>query len=219
VARRWRLNPPPNWPSLPDGWEPGPDWAPRREWGPAPVGWTLWRREGRGAWLARHRRRAGLGSAAVLTIFVALAGPPATGTFQGAVPPSAHAAPTVTNAAAEPLTPGDRPRAEPAVRLQRRTPPASRERRPAALVETTRSAIEPSAGPHERRRRAAAAPEPSPTPSTDPCPQEPGASATPSAAPEADPFTAGDEPGGCPGEGERAAFPLPTTSGSPDPPD
>jgi len=125
----------------------------------------------------------------------------------------------VTNAAAEPLTPGDRPRAEPAVRLQRRTPPASRERRPAALVETTRSAIEPSAGPHERRRRAAAAPEPSPTPSTDPCPQEPGASATPSAAPEADPFTAGDEPGGCPGEGERAAFPLPTTSGSPDPPD
>ena len=213
VARRWRLNPPPNWPTLPEGWEPGPDWAPRREWGPAPVGWTLWRREGRGAWLVRHRRTAGLGSAAVLTIFVALAAPPATGRFQPAVPPSAHAAPSVTDAVAEPLTPGDRPRAEPVVRLQRRTPSASRDRRPvAASVETTGSAIVPSAGPHDRRHKAVLPPAPAPTPSEAACAEEPGASATPTSAPGEEPFTTGD----CPGE--RAAFPWPTTSGSPDPP-
>jgi hypothetical protein len=220
VARRWRLNPPPNWPTLPDGWEPGPDWAPQREWGPAPVGWTLWRREGRGAWLARHRRRAGLGSAAVLTIFVALAGPPATGTFQESVPPPQAAPPRVTDAAADPLTPGDRPRAEPAVRLQRRTPPASRERRPgAAPGETTGASIVPSADPRDRHRRAVAAPEPSTTPSGAPCPSAPGASAMPSATAEFDPFTTGAETGDCPGEGARIAPPRPTASGSPDAPD
>jgi len=219
VARRWRLNPPPNWPTLPDGWEPGPDWAPRREWGPAPVGWTLWRREGRGAWLARHRRTAGLGSAAALTIFVALAGPPATGTFQDAAPRPAQAAPSATGAAAAPLSP-DRQRAEPVVRLQRRTPPASRERRPAAAsAATTGAAIEPSAGPRDRRRKTVTAPGPSATTSAALCPpEESGASATPSASPGSDPFLAG-EPGGCPGEGERIGFPRPTTSGSPDPPD
>jgi hypothetical protein len=221
VARRWRLNPPPNWPTLPEGWEPGPDWAPKREWGPAPAGWTLWRREGRGAWLARHRRTAGLGSAAVLTIFVALAGPPATGTFQNTAPPRVQAAPSVTDAAAEPLTPGDRPLAEPVIRLQRRTPPASRERRPAAAAATaTTGAAARSDRPRDRRRTRFMPAEPSATPSQDPCPPEgPGASAAPSATPEWDPFVAGSETGECPGEGERIGFPRPTPSGSPDPPD
>jgi hypothetical protein len=218
VARRWRLNPPPNWPTLPEGWEPGPDWAPKREWGPAPAGWTLWRREGRGAWLARHRRTAGLGSAAVLTICVALAGPPATGTFQRATPPPAQAAPSVTDAAADPLTPGDRPRAEPVVRLQRRPAPASRERRPAAAAEaaTTVSGVERSHGPRDRRRKRAVAPEPSATPSVVVCPPAPGASGAPEPTPEFDPFVAGEQTGECPGEG---ASPRPTPSGSPDPPD
>ena len=225
VARRWRLNPPPNWPSLPDGWEPGPDWVPQREWGPAPVGWTLWRREGRGAWLVRHRRSAGLGSAAVLTIFVALAGPPATGTLDGTVPEPAQAAPSVTGGAARPLTPSERPLTEPAVRMRRRTPPASRERRPAAaaIAETKSATIVPSADPRDRRR-AVTAPEPSETPSTLLCPTEPESpepeppAPDATAVPVAEPLVAGSEPdGGCAGD-ENAGSLHPTTSGSPNPP-
>jgi hypothetical protein len=44
VVRRWRLNPPPNWP-VPPGAELDPDWRPDPTWGPPPVGWLLWHRE------------------------------------------------------------------------------------------------------------------------------------------------------------------------------
>jgi hypothetical protein len=37
-----RLNPPPNWPAAPRGWQPGPEWQPDPAWGPAPEGWPLW---------------------------------------------------------------------------------------------------------------------------------------------------------------------------------
>jgi len=130
VGRRWRLNPPPNWPVLPDGWEPAPDWSPDPAWGPAPVGWTLWRRERRGAWLRRHRRSAGIGSAAVLTLFVALAGPPSSGTFSDTAPGAVALGvpPPAGGTMIAPGTPPDR-EADPPIRLERRLPPASRERR------------------------------------------------------------------------------------------
>ncbi len=37
-----RFNPPPNWPSPPEGFEPPPGWQPDPAWGPAPEGWQLW---------------------------------------------------------------------------------------------------------------------------------------------------------------------------------
>lgn len=37
-----RFNPPPNWPSAPQGWQPPPGWAPDPSWPPAPEGWQLW---------------------------------------------------------------------------------------------------------------------------------------------------------------------------------
>jgi hypothetical protein len=151
VARRWRLNPPPNWPALPDGWEPAPDWTPDPEWGPAPVGWTLWRRERRGAWLLRHRRTAGVGTAAALTLFVTLAGPPSSGTLAGGAPePAALAAPPpLGGALVVPQTPPDRPQAEPAVRMERRASP-SREHHPASR---TRQKLVAAPLPTETRER------------------------------------------------------------------
>lgn len=35
------FNAPPNWPTPPTGWTPGPDWTPPTEWGPAPDGWDF----------------------------------------------------------------------------------------------------------------------------------------------------------------------------------
>jgi hypothetical protein len=137
VARRWRLNPPPNWPTLPDGWEPDRDWSPDPAWGPAPVGWTLWHRERRSAWLVRHRRSAGIGSAAALTLFVALAGPPSSGTLTEATPAEPDGAPRTPGAALVPRTPPDRPQTEPVVKLERRFPSASRDRRPAPRAAAT----------------------------------------------------------------------------------
>lgn len=37
-----RFNPPPNWPRLPDGWSPPPDWRPDPSWPQPPWGWPLW---------------------------------------------------------------------------------------------------------------------------------------------------------------------------------
>jgi len=151
VGRRWRLNPPPNWPVLPDGWEPAPDWSPDPAWGPAPVGWTLWRRERRGAWLRRHRRSAGIGSAAVLTLFVALAGPPSSGTFSDTAPGAvALGVPPVGGTMIAPEAPPDRPQADPPIRLERRLPPASRERR---ATPRSRARVVAAPAPTEARER------------------------------------------------------------------
>ena len=37
-----RFNPPPNWPTAPEGWEPHDGWMPPADWGPAPTGWAFW---------------------------------------------------------------------------------------------------------------------------------------------------------------------------------
>lgn len=38
----YRLNPPPGWPPVPDGFVPPPGWRPDPAWPPAPPGWQLW---------------------------------------------------------------------------------------------------------------------------------------------------------------------------------
>jgi hypothetical protein len=38
----YRLNPPPGWPPVPDGFVPPPGWQPDPAWPPAPPGWQLW---------------------------------------------------------------------------------------------------------------------------------------------------------------------------------
>lgn len=38
----WRFNPPPGWPTQPEGWIPPPSWAPDPTWPPAPPGWQFW---------------------------------------------------------------------------------------------------------------------------------------------------------------------------------
>lgn len=40
-----RFDPPPNWPAMPEGWQPGPGWRPNPSWGPPPYGWQLWRED------------------------------------------------------------------------------------------------------------------------------------------------------------------------------
>lgn len=37
-----RFNPPPNWPSPPEGFVPPPGWQPDPSWEPAPEGWQFW---------------------------------------------------------------------------------------------------------------------------------------------------------------------------------
>jgi len=37
-----RLNPPPGWPSAPQGWTPPPGWQPDPSWPAPPPGWNLW---------------------------------------------------------------------------------------------------------------------------------------------------------------------------------
>ena len=37
-----RFNPPPGWPTPPDGFNPPPDWQPDPAWPPAPYGWPFW---------------------------------------------------------------------------------------------------------------------------------------------------------------------------------
>jgi hypothetical protein len=217
---------------MPDDWEPGHDWSPEPDWGPAPVGWTLWRRERRAAWLLRHRRSAGLGSAAVLTIFVALAGPPASGTFEQ---PGAGAAmaPPPTGAALVPQQ-DHRPGTEPVVRLQRRTPEATSVRRPATvqLAATTRPTTAVTAHPGGRRLPAGnPGPEPSTSlrrcPPASPAPGEASVSPTPGETSTTGSGGANDSDlghvqvvshsSGCPGSREGRS-PSPTTSGWPEPP-
>ena len=36
------FNPPPGWPTPPEGWQPGPDWTPDPRWQTAPSGWQFW---------------------------------------------------------------------------------------------------------------------------------------------------------------------------------
>jgi hypothetical protein len=38
----YRLNPPPGWPPVPQGFTPPPGWQPDPSWPPAPPGWQLW---------------------------------------------------------------------------------------------------------------------------------------------------------------------------------
>jgi Domain of unknown function (DUF4190)/Septum formation len=38
----YRLNPPPGWPPVPDGFVPPPGWQPDPSWPPPPPGWQLW---------------------------------------------------------------------------------------------------------------------------------------------------------------------------------
>jgi hypothetical protein len=47
VARTF--NPPPDWPSAPQGWAPPPGWEPDPTWPPVPDGWDLWVEEARPA--------------------------------------------------------------------------------------------------------------------------------------------------------------------------
>jgi hypothetical protein len=226
VARRWRLNPPPNWPALPDGWEPDRDWSPDPAWGPAPVGWTLWRRERRSTWLLRHRRSAGVGSAAVLTLLVTLVGPPSAGTFSDAAPDAeAAAVPSRAGALVVPGNPPDRPQAEPAVRLQRRPAP-SRERRAAMRSRAAVPApVETRDGVYRRlpgRGPNAGAPEcpPAATPTRD-ASGEPTPTSSPDTRTEDVLLVAFSRPSsGCDGEdGEGGgSTPGPTGSSSPEPP-
>jgi hypothetical protein len=37
-----RFNPPPGWPSPPEGWRPAPNWKPDPKWPQPPAGWQLW---------------------------------------------------------------------------------------------------------------------------------------------------------------------------------
>ncbi len=37
-----RFNPPPGWPTPPNGWQPASDWVPDARWPPAPQGWQFW---------------------------------------------------------------------------------------------------------------------------------------------------------------------------------
>lgn len=37
-----RYNPPPTWPTAPEGWQPPPGWEPDPSWPAAPEGWQLW---------------------------------------------------------------------------------------------------------------------------------------------------------------------------------
>jgi hypothetical protein len=37
-----RFNPPPNWPTPPEGFTPEPGWKPDPSWPPPPEGWQLW---------------------------------------------------------------------------------------------------------------------------------------------------------------------------------
>ena len=37
-----RLNPPPGWPPVPEGWTPPPGWQPNPAWPDPPPGWVLW---------------------------------------------------------------------------------------------------------------------------------------------------------------------------------
>lgn len=36
------FNPPPGWPAMPSGWEPGPEWTPSPSWPAAPAWWTFY---------------------------------------------------------------------------------------------------------------------------------------------------------------------------------
>jgi hypothetical protein len=195
------------------------------------VGWTLWRREPRGAWLLRHRRSAGIGSAAVLTLFVALAGPPSSGRFSDAAPGAValSAPPPTGGTLVLPGAPPDRPQAEPQVRLERRTPPASRERRAVPRSRTQVMAPVPTAvlerGPSHHR-----APNRTPGGGGTPTCEGPEATPSPTATPAAvghPTATAGGAPAsdvhpgtaeGCfPGGGEGGSTARPTGSGSPEP--
>jgi hypothetical protein len=44
-----RLNPPPSWPPLPEGWVPPPGWQPDPSWPEPPSGWQLWLDEAPGS--------------------------------------------------------------------------------------------------------------------------------------------------------------------------
>ncbi len=37
-----RFNPPPSWPTPPEGWVPNPGWRPDPDWPSPPAGWQLW---------------------------------------------------------------------------------------------------------------------------------------------------------------------------------
>jgi hypothetical protein len=42
MAKIQRFNPPPNWPTPPEGWSPPPNWQPDPSWGQSPEGWQYW---------------------------------------------------------------------------------------------------------------------------------------------------------------------------------
>ncbi|MGH3502866.1 MAG: hypothetical protein ACRDQA_18530 [Nocardioidaceae bacterium] len=42
MAKGYRFNPPPNWPTPPQGWEPDRDWRKPPEWPEPPAGWQVW---------------------------------------------------------------------------------------------------------------------------------------------------------------------------------
>lgn len=41
-GHHWTFNPPPGWPTPPQGWQPQAGWEPAPEWPPAPPGWAFW---------------------------------------------------------------------------------------------------------------------------------------------------------------------------------
>jgi hypothetical protein len=48
-----RFNPPPGWPTPPEGWQPAPDWQPDPSWPAAPADWQFWLDDGFPAFLGQ----------------------------------------------------------------------------------------------------------------------------------------------------------------------
>lgn len=72
MPKRYKFNPPPNWPRAPKGWVPPYGWSPPTQWGPAPPNWQYWTRAG--FWQPAYVIPSAFG-AVILIIVVAIIGP------------------------------------------------------------------------------------------------------------------------------------------------
>jgi hypothetical protein len=99
-----RFNPPPNWPTPPEGWHPEPGWKPDPAWGPAPEGWQVWVDDGapsapeplvvpagRKNWFLRHKILTAVGALLLLGILSSALGGAGGG---DPAPPAAAGKPT-----------------------------------------------------------------------------------------------------------------------------
>jgi hypothetical protein len=71
-STRPRFNPPPNWPAMPQGFEPDPNWKPDASLPPVPPGWPLWILGAKPKPERRHRRPATIAIGAISIILVAV---------------------------------------------------------------------------------------------------------------------------------------------------